>query len=424
MSRHLNRFGLRYFQDEDHYTRAAWNAWGKAFTSLGVHWLTLTASERRAIPEFFLRSVIDAGIQPIIHIVAAVGSISLREIAPILKSYADWGVRHVVIFDRPNLQSAWDQADWNRPDLIERFVDGMLPVLYVQQEVGLEPLLPPLEPGGDYWDTVFLESALSAFKRRGQVHLLEQLGLSAYAWTSGRPLDWGRGGPAAWPEAKPYRNPEGSENHIGFRIFDWYQTIMEHVTGFETRLYVLAGGHHQGIQNAGHDPVKMQTDIYDQLQSNDVPGFVRCFNFDAFPTGASTDSRWFNADASLGPMAEAVSMTRKKQFRRESSKLPKTIDHYALLPRSGTGRAIKIWDRMVDFAVAVQPTTGFSFEEARHARKVTILADEKEIPPEIQERLEDNGCEVSRIDIQTDEKLLDAITAFAKQKDQAGGRDE
>lgn len=424
MSRDLNRFGLRYFQDEGHYTQADWKTWRNNFASLGVGWLALTSSERRAIPESFLRAVINDGIRPLIQIPAKVGSISLREIAPILKSYADWGVRHVVVYDRPNMQSSWNPSDWSRSALIERFLDVMLPLLHIQYEVGLQPMMPPLEPGGDYWDTAFLEAVLSALQRRGQTSLLNQLGLAAYAWSFGRHLDWGTGGSQAWPNAKPYHCMPGCENHIGFRIFEWYQEIATSTIGLQVPIYIVTGGHSPGGQDTGQDPLEIQTEIFNQMQSMKVPGYVQCINFEAFLGAAGTATRWFLADGNTDVMADKFLQARRKHLQEASAQLPKTLDHYALVAQSGTHHAIKDWEKLASFAIAVQPAIGFSADEARYAKKVTILASEDEIPADVDQQLEDSGCEVSRIDMHSDEKLLDAITAFALKNKKAGGEHE
>jgi hypothetical protein len=421
MSRDLSRFGLHYFSNEDHFTQADSSSWGPKLTSLGISWLTLVASEQRAIPEAFLRSLIECAIEPIIHIPVRLGSLSLREIAPILKSYADWGVQYVVIYDRPNMQSAWNPADWSRGELVGRFTDQLLPILHVEHEIGLKPMLPPLEPGGDYWDTVFLEAYLSTIQRRSQSQLLKESGMALYSWTYGRPLNWGAGGPEAWPETKPYQSPEGSENHIGFRIFEWYQAIAKRAVGLDLPMFVLAGGYCPGVQEKIEDPLAIQAEIFEQLQSRQIPEYLRCFNFNAFTPDIHSDAVWFKQDKSNGPLAETILKTRREQRKSVLAHLPKTIEHYVLFPPSGTQDAIKTWETMAPFAMAVQPTFGFSVEEATHARKVTILADPNDLSLEIEQQLEDSGCDVSRIDVQNDGKLIDAITAFSMKNDQAGG---
>lgn len=424
MSYDLNKFGLHYFHDELHYTQAYWTDLGSRISALGAGWLTLAASDKRAIPETFLRSVIDAGIRPIVHIHAKIGTISLREIAPILKSYADWGVRHVVVYDRPNLQSSWNQADWSRGELLDRFTDQILPLLHVEREVGLEPMLPPLDPGGDYWDTAFLEALLTVIERRNQSDLLKEMGYSLYAWTHGRPLDWGKGGPDAWPDAKPYHHPEDSEDHIGFRIYEWYQAIIQRLTGAEAPLYVLAGGYTYGVHSKREDPIDLQCQIYEFLGSNDAPDYLRCFNFEAFQADENVFSNWFDANLHFGVMANAIQECQRAQRKTAYAGIKKPIDHYALLPSTGTQHALEIWQNAAPFAIAAQPAVGFSIEEALYARKVTILASENEIPLEAEQRLEDSGSLVTRIDPRKDKKLLESIAAFTAQKDKAGGEND
>ncbi|MGD8849729.1 MAG: hypothetical protein PVF18_08385 [Anaerolineales bacterium] len=424
MSLDLSRFGLRYFRDENHYTQADWKIWGEKFSTLGVKWLTLTASERRAIPESFLRSILDSGIRPIVHIPTKLGTLSLREIAPILKSYANWGIEHVVVYDQPNMQASWNLADWSRGELIERYVDLLLPILHIELEVGLKPMLPALEPGGDYWDTAFLEAVLDTIQRRGQSDLLTSCGVALYSWTYGRPLEWGRGGPDAWPNAKPYQTQNGVENQIGFRIYEWYQAIVQERVSSTLPFYVIAGGYRSGIQNRPENSIAIQIEMLDLLQNGQTPEYLQCFNFEAFEPQTSMGEPWFNEDRSLGPMSQAVIENQRKRNKASVAKSPKIIDHYALLATSGTQNAIKTWKKVADFAMALQPTFGFSVEEARHARRVTILANMQDISSEIQQLLEDSGCDVNRINLDSEIKLLHAITAYMTENNQAGGSND
>ena len=425
MSRFFNRFGLNYFQDDAHYTRSQWETWRVAFNQLGIRWLTLTASEQRAVPEAFIRALLDAGITPVVHIPARVGSTSLRELAPLLKSYASWGLRHVVVFDRPNLQNNWGIADWSRDALVDRFIDHMLPILHVQAEVGLEAMLPPLEPGGDFWDTVFLEAALSALIERGPEQLIQSFGVCVYSWTNGHPTDWGSGGPDVWPDAKPYQCDKGSQNHIGFRIFEWYQSIINRIVGHDLPLYCLRGGSTHGDDKT-QDHISTQIEIFDLVTSSELPANLRCFNFDAFRSDGSTDPDWFNPDGTFGTLAEAISsgsyLRSHQPHRPEGVRVDgKTIQHYALLPRTGTRHAFSVWEKLAPFAVTLHPTIGFSAAEACCAHKVTILADIEEIPLEVERQIEAQGCEVTRIDIQAEQKLLDAITDYANEFNKVGG---
>ena len=57
--------GLHYFPDTLHYRQSDLATWLPELHELGVGWLALRAESSRAVPEFFLRSLIGAGITPI-----------------------------------------------------------------------------------------------------------------------------------------------------------------------------------------------------------------------------------------------------------------------------------------------------------------------------------------------------------------------
>ena len=156
MSSPLSRLGFHYFPDDSHYTGRDLEQWLPVLLKLAARWLVLSASPKRSIPEPFVRGIVEAGIRPVVWIKSGMSDTSPRELAPLLTSYSAWGVQEVVVFDRPNQRTSWTTTDWSRPDLVERFVDRMLPILQLEKSVGLNPVFPPLEPGGDYWDTAFL----------------------------------------------------------------------------------------------------------------------------------------------------------------------------------------------------------------------------------------------------------------------------
>ncbi len=64
----MTRYGFYYFPDTLHYTEEDIHTWIPELTSLGASWLTLLAPDDRAIPESFIRQIIEAGIQPILHL--------------------------------------------------------------------------------------------------------------------------------------------------------------------------------------------------------------------------------------------------------------------------------------------------------------------------------------------------------------------
>ncbi len=245
-----SRFGFHYFPDTEHFRESDLRAWLPELSSLGASWLALTAPTDRAIPEPFLRGLMDAGIEPLLHFHLPLNAPNNPEELDLLfETYARWGVQYAILFDRPNRRRAWSSRDWAQKDLVERFIDLFVPVAEAALQAGLTPVFPPLEPGGDYWDTAFLRTALQALKRRGHRTMLQRLILGAYARPGNRQLDYGAGGPERWPGARPYFNPPQEEDQLGFRIFDWYLTLSRAVLGVSLPVILLGTGYQLGDQS-------------------------------------------------------------------------------------------------------------------------------------------------------------------------------
>jgi hypothetical protein len=397
------RIGYYYYPDAEHYTARDLETWLPALEDLGAHWLTLRATPQRAVPEAFVRGLKQAGIEPIIHIPSAIGDHSPEELSSILPSYARWGVRYVVVFDRPNMQTSWEASAWAKSGLVERFLDIALPVLQLERQVGLQPVFPPLQPGGDYWDTAFLEAALGAIARRGKTPLLNDLALSMYAWTGDHGLDWGAGGPQAWPEARPYHSPEGTQDQRGFRIFDWYSAIAEKVAERSMPMLVVAGGAALEPNENKLGPSKavdLNLSIIRALDGGSVPSNLLNFNFYLLAAGESSpqvDAAWFPPTGKPRPIVGAV-----RDFLRRAAKTPdipqaKSLEHYVLMASPQGTADIFQWTSLAEYVIAERATVGFSPAEARLARKVTLVGDEQVIPKSIEDTLRGAGCTVERV---------------------------
>lgn len=239
----LARIGFHYYPDTLHYRSQDLQIWVPELQRMGARWLTLLAPVGRFVPEAFLSGLLQANIQPILHFPLRLqAALPLDDWRMMLSFYQRWGVQQIALFDRPNLRAAWQATNWVQTDLVERFLDVFLPLAQAACEVGIQPLFPPLEPGGDYWDLSFLYSALTALRRRAGEDFFDHLALSAYAWVGDRPLDWGAGGPARWPGARPYLTPEGVQDQRGFYIFDWYLEVCRQAVGRTLPIYLLRAG--------------------------------------------------------------------------------------------------------------------------------------------------------------------------------------
>jgi hypothetical protein len=420
-----NRYGFYYFPDTLHYGETDLHSWIPELHALGAAWLTLLAPIDRAIPESFLRQIIDNGLQPVIHLpLSPASSGSSADAGIFFDAYSHWGVKYLALFDRPNLRKNWSPSDWAQRNLVERFLDIFIPIAQRALTTGLMPVFPPLEPGGDYWDTAFLYSALQGLHRRGEQKLLDQLALSAYAWSSNRSPNWGAGGPERWPMTRPYSTPQNSEDQLGFRIFDWYLAISEAALGKRLPIILLGAGSRIGDQLDLQSPaVDVQAHTWQNStlvqimtghsqEYDPVPPEVLTCNFWLLSTtegDPEASNAWYKADKEQLPIVSMLKQwvssggadpnSSSKYLSRSGSYIggARPISHYLLLPTFEKGVADWHLDAIRPFINKFQPTIGFSPVEASHAKKVTVVGGNSSVPESIIDGLLAAGCIVEQI---------------------------
>jgi hypothetical protein len=428
-----SRLGLHYFPDTLHYRDADLQTWLPELQALGAGWLVLRTEQHRAIPEPFLRGLKQAGIEPLIQFPLSLEDLpNLKEINTLLDVYARWGARYVIFYDRPNTLEAWPVSGWVQQDLVERFLDRYLPVANLALQAGLIPVFPPLEPGGSYWDTAFLRSALQMMLRRKQDALLERLVLSAYGWTGGqraaqhcapteRSLDWGAGGPERWPLSRPYQLPEGSQDQRGFHIFDWYLSIARSVLHQASSLILLeAGLPGRGGMVGPADPLTQAKtctsiarllvgdEVADPLNAENmlapVPEAVIACNFwllSAEPASPHLGYAWFEDKERKRPVVDAV-RAWKREWQASLEQAPvhlsgRSIHHYLLLPGYEWGVSDWYLEVIRPFVKKHRPTVGFSVEEAEKSARVTVVGNPQNYPEDLLSRLQKAGCYIEQI---------------------------
>lgn len=416
----MTTFGFHYYPDDSHYRLADWQAWQPELKALGARWLTLISAPTRAIPEAFIKAVLEAGITPILHLPATPirpARDSVPTLEPLFKTYARWGVKYVAVFSEPNTRAAWPANEWGKTGLVERFLDLVIPVLQAQLDSGLQPVFPALKAGGEYWDTSFLEAALAGLERRGQMALAKQLTFAVNLWTFNRPAAWGAGGLARWPEARPYLTPPGAQDQRGFHLFEWHAEIIRARLGEARPMLCLAGGPRLGEQSDEAQPPLDETrhasctqDIVRAVLENQLPDYLLNINFwllCAADTSPFAKEAWYRADR--GPLA-AIEAVKHWAARHPSTSLrsaqdatqPKNISgkpiaHYLLMPTFEWGLSEWHWHAALEYVKAHRPTCGFSIEEAKRAQRVTILGNEQGIHPTAEQNLREAGCIVERI---------------------------
>jgi hypothetical protein len=409
------RIGFEYFADADHYTVNDLEQWLPSLENLKASWLLLKSESSRAIPEQFITTLVSKGINPIVHLPLQLPDApSAGELKAILRAYASWGVRYVILFDRPNDRGSWSSSGWSQVNLVESFLDSFIPLANECLGAGLNVVFPPLEPGGTYWDLSFLRNSLVSLQRRNQKALLSSLRLCALAQTHGRPLDWGKGGSERWSGNKPYVTPAGSQDQIGFRNFEWLQEIASSVCGHRFPLFLMGAGQSAAdtVQPASitgqREIVCAVEDLLKQSADNPSDMKIVATIFGA-ENGSAGTCAWLRADGSLSNLASLLQKTPvspttsmpengKKQGVEPvqfSSSFP--ISHYLLLPAYEWGVAEWHLDVIKPFVRKYQPTIGFSIAEAALAARVTVIGGEQSFSDEALADLRNHGCQVERI---------------------------
>jgi len=425
------RLGFHYFPDMDHYTERDLLTWLPELTDLGAAWLVCTADTQRAVPEQFLSGLLNAGITPILRFpIKVCEAPTAEEMRPMVEAYAHWGVRHLVFFDAPNSRSAWHKSDWSKQDLVERFIDRWLPLADLVTSLGLPALFPALEPGGSYWDTVFLRQSLESLERRQQSAILQSLIICANTASFGHSLQWGNGGPERYPDVTPYHTPVDSEDQRGFRIFDWYQAIAQTVLQEPVPILAFNTGAMQPDSTTTDMPTAVVELMYEQIirllagQNVFDPGngqpltlipaeVIGCqfcvladdssplawYRLNGEPTQLRTGfERWLTAnepaeDETIEEEGTELSADEKALFDAPTH----PISHYVLLPLYEWGVAEWHLDVIKPYIQKHLCTVGFSLDEARFARQVTVIGSELSFPDKDLEILRANGCAVERI---------------------------
>ncbi|HSB65439.1 MAG TPA: hypothetical protein VLD65_02615 [Anaerolineales bacterium] len=424
-SSQTSRYGFYYFPDSIHYRDSDLSTWLPHLQDMGVSWLTLLASPERAIPEAFIGQIIEAGIHPVIHLPLPIsGDEIASKVTIFFEAYAHWGAQYIALFDRPNQMDNWAPDAWAQKNLVERFLEKFIPVAEAALREGLIPIFPPLEPGGDYWDTAFLFSALQGLQRRGLTDLLDRLVLSAYAWSGNRSINWGAGGPERWPGARPYVTSQNSEDQMGFRIFDWYLATAEAALGKTLPILLLGAGSRMGDQPDPQSPaIDIQSHAWQNMalvklmsgqakEYDPVPPEVLTCNFwvlSAASTDPEVNNAWLKPNLDQLPVVTMLkewvdnngvtSSHTPKSKSTYVSKLnnPKPIAHYLLLPTFEWGSVDWQLENIRPFITKYQPTIGFSAVEASHAKKVTVIGGATSIPESIIDGLLAAGCVVEQI---------------------------
>jgi hypothetical protein len=401
--------GIQYFPGPDHTSGADALRWFPLLEKLNIKWLIVNSELKKAIPESFVRKLLQTGINPVLRFqLSLVNPPRPSDLEPLFSAYSKWGIQYVSFFEQPNQFSSWSPETWVQNDLVERFIDRFLTLAKPALAHHLIPVFSPLFPGGNYWDTLFLEQALKSVERRQEFELLDQLVLSAYGWTFDHPLIWGEGGPEKWPMARPYTSLANTQDHRGFRIFDWYTTISKNVLGRELPIFLFESGLPGPEKNQGVDPNTLAATYQEILNSGiqqlegDSSSLTIFFSLlSADDSHPEHEFAWFNLDGSITALGERITSYPQKSIDTKefspSDKVSNQIDTYLLLPSFEWGVADWHLDMVRSFVKKNRPTLGFSLQDASLAKKVIVIGSENDFSEDELIQLRLQGCSVDRI---------------------------
>lgn len=397
---------------------------------VGAHWLVIPTTLDQPVSTAILRALVAAQVEVVMGIEEQVRPLPQADLRRDLQAYAQSGIRYLYLYREPNQMASWPRGargEFLKPNLPQRFVDILAPSLQRVAELGMIPLLPPLAPGGDYWDLAFLADALQELGRREGLWV-ERLGLAIAHNISDRPVGWGRGGGSRWPQACPYHTPRGSEDHRGFHLFEWYDQIVRQQMG--TSLPLIATGYPATAAEeswteevlawarGGSRPeylLLVNLGPVDQLvlsapsRSSSSLEELPVIQDVASPSPAPVAARPLSAEELLWPdqpLADVEQYVPKGEG--------KSIEHYLLFPSWDWGISDWHWQLALNYVRRFRPTCGFDPHEAARARFVTLLGDGQGIDEAIERELRAQGCRVERIPGEDAAQIKRALDELAR----------
>lgn len=422
-----NRLGFHYFPDADHYSQKHLNLWLPILHQMKIGWLVLYSPLTHAIPEDFILPIINSGIKVIVdfqHPLSKDPDWPAMEV--LLSAYGKWGVSYALLDRNANMRASWGNSRWGDPDLINSYAQQFLNFAGLALENAIRPVLGPLIPGGDYWDTAFLKILLAKIAESAAVVIRNNITLSAYGWTYNRSLDWGAGGPAAWSESGPYQKPTAeSQNQQGFRAYEWVDAAVRAVFGHSIPVMLLEAGIHsnKGEDDSGTPQLSDQMNIVGLIKGRNVynpenpnhllsplPSFIESANFFVLSSNKPDHEslRWFQENGSRLPPAQSfyvredlidlVAAAENPQPNTRQDETPVFNYHrYILISHDLSSSAAEILESLHPVIERDKPMVGFSSEDACQAAAITYITTDREADPELLHILRSRGSLISII---------------------------
>jgi hypothetical protein len=400
MNKARTKIGFQYFTSEEYFTNQYLNVWMPTLRQAGATEVYFSSGFDYAIPEDVIKCAIENDLTPSLHFTTELPTPQqANEIFFLFDLYAKWGIASVILGKKPNIKESWQITGWQNENLIDQFLNRLIPLVEYSIKVGLKPVLSPLQPGGNFWDTAFMELVMRGLELRRLKEILEQISLASFGYTYNRPLSWGMGGPERWSISKPYSTPKGDEDQLGFHNFEWIQAIGQKIVGKRLPVVILDAGFpaSDDLQQYISSVQKILTALgYKErvdLSQNDQIKIDETIEVCAFSLDSLQEFHKGRMDVTA---FEKIFLIKALQANKCSSepKGKKPIRHYLLLPKHESGVPDVVLNKVKPFIKKFHPTIGFSLEEAQLASKVSIFPDPLLFSTTEINRLRSAGCVV------------------------------
>ncbi len=237
----IKQLGFHYYADTAHYDEASLEFWLPKLKAIGARWLVLTVPVDYELPQDFVKALITAKIEPVIslcdHISTPLDELVFRQK---MTYYHEIGIHLVKFFNHPNMKSSWNEEEWQKPDLVSRFMKLYDKYAEICIDEKIIPLFPLLEPGGDYWDLSFLKESVHYLKEFHSEDILPNIIFTANAGLQEHDIEWGCGGPSLYPRIIAYESDQ--VDHRGFHIYEWYTAIIKAEIGQNVPMVLFQAG--------------------------------------------------------------------------------------------------------------------------------------------------------------------------------------
>lgn len=416
-----NRIGFHYFPDTLHYRDKDLSLWLPRLKELDAGYLVFKSPINRAVPENFITTLVREKIDIIIDFDLPLSEkVNWADLETLLRAYGKWGVKYALLNHQPNSQAAWGEKYWKQTDLVKTYTQQFLQFAKLTLDNGIKPVLSPLVPGGDFWDTAFLKEALQILVKSAESFYINNTVLSAYSWDFGKPLDWGLGGQKTWKEVKPYKVPRNSQDQRGFRTYEWYTQIAQEILGKTLPIILLQTGINtdpRDQKNAKQIPNAYNLEhIYTLLKGKNVFDAARktqlvsaispqvlAANFYLLSADDSSNknSAWFTHEGVPTENTRRI-INKFRQGNKEkisnNNQTPKKIGNqqfkfgrYVLIAESLKPDIQEILKNMHEYIKRYKPVVGFSTQEAMHAAYILVIANNGSFSQEDIQKLQQNG---------------------------------